>query len=82
MKVGDKVICKKSIENDVFKCENEYIVEIIDNGIYIISDKPFKFTSGRWFNMDKTTGYQYDFDDYFYSKKEYRKKKLEKLNAI
>ena len=86
MKVGDKVICKKSLKKGdarIKMCKN-YIIEnyiILYQGklIYIKID-------GMNFHIiqDSNIGVSgsKDFSNYFYTEKEARKLKLEKINDL
>ncbi len=74
MKVGDKLICKKDI--DSFKKDGEYTIgRIYDVNIkfFII----FSSRSSRWFSDNGS--FEMMIWDYFYTKKELRKLKLEKI---
>ena len=82
MKVGDKVICKKTLKlnNSKFHIAEVYYVSFIEkSGLYIRTDKRV-MNSGRWFNLPKSQSYRFNFNDYFYTVQEIRRMKLEALN--
>ena len=87
MNVGDKVICKKSFKSNyaskLFIKDNVYYINVIsdlDKSVYI-SKHDYHNNLGHWFNTIQNIedAWILDFDECFYSDKELRKMKLEKL---
>lgn len=79
MQEGDKVICKRQF--NAFIIGEEYIIESIDyyGNLYIMSSSDIR--SGWWFYHDNLS-FRYTFDlfkEYFYTEKELRRLKLEKI---
>lgn len=72
MDVGDKVICKYSI--DFFKIGGIYEIEFINSGNIKVGNN----YGGYWFN-GIVDGYSHLIWDYFYTVKEVRRLKLEKM---
>ncbi len=84
MKEGDKVYCKKSINDSIYPIQitkdKEYIILLIkkhyikiSSDEYYIGDPGYRFYG---LNDSKAT---YKFDEYFLTEKQYRKLKLEKI---
>ena len=77
MKIGDKVFCYRSIplfnKGDFYK-----IGMVTPRGVYI---EPAIYLDGHYFKLKNSSelGFVF-FDDYFYTKREIRKLKLEKIN--
>ena len=79
MKIGDKVCCKMSMFDDNIK-NKEYTILIIEgNYLKITTECDYFPNSYRFWGLNETSDF-YKFKDYFYTEKEYRKLKLEKLN--
>jgi len=74
LKVGDIVICKKN------RYQPEYGIIYNVNESYTITgiDKILVYVNYRGFNKTYKDRY-YSFDDYFYTKQDFRKQKLQKL---
>ena len=72
MKVGDKIMCKKPLDEYInnFKKGDEYIIMKISNDIYAIYSELTNLTH---------LIYEYELLEYFYSPEEYRLLKLESL---
>jgi len=75
IKIGDIIFCKNNRQqfeyNIIFYAGKSYTITDIDDNCIYINGIAFmiKFNHGA-----------YSFNEYFYTKKEYRKLKLEKLN--
>lgn len=85
MKIGDKVKCIKSLNDEnarnvVYFTENSLytIINIIDNFLYINTN--YGFTTIFYLNNPKIN--KHHFNNYFISIKEERKLKLNKLNSL
>ena len=76
MKVGDKVYCKKTY-SVLYKKQKEYtITKMLNNSMLIRSDTGDAFI----FYDNICERITFMFSDYFYTEKEYRKIKLNKIN--
>jgi len=74
MKVGDKIICKKSMQFEykkIFENKSYTISYIANNYVYIYDNGGLVF--------DRYNKTKQHFYDYFYTEKELRKQKLKKL---
>jgi len=83
MKIGDKVYCTKSRYNEddlVNESGKNYkILKIVANNNIFLSSNLNENNTLFYYRKDKDN-YHYFFYDYFLDSKEYRKRKLEKLN--
>lgn len=82
MKAGDKVYCKAELYiNDTiyFRAGKWYIIVEIDNHDNSIGVFYNAKGNSYWMNILGSNACDCNFVDYFYSKKEVRKLKLEKL---
>jgi hypothetical protein len=76
MKKGDKIVCNR-IEFDNLTYDRKYnITKIVDNNIGLIDD----LNDDKLFSILEEHHWYYK--NYFYTLKEYRKRKLQKLNGI
>jgi len=86
-KVGDKLICKKSTNDDsIFTKGNTYYIKDTDEFAYVYIVKYPKMNYGRWFKLRKNIYYDcsypfsgLNFYDYFYTLGEIREMKLKKI---
>ena len=89
MKVGDKLICKETVEHNKYSSENyrrvyffgkEYTIKNIHSahGVFITMDNSDR---GMWFHINRRALYQDEFFlwDHFYTPQELRIAKLKKL---
>lgn len=71
--IGDKIICKCNFGIENITINKSYTIMDIDiNGIQIFQDDDFPI----WFDFKKEIALYRIIEDYFYSKKEIRKIKL------
>lgn len=86
-KIGDKILCKKSnSDNSVIKDNYYFIGDIDDSDVFFIFIVLFPGKNfGRWFEVRENNNYyrssHLNFYDYFYTEKEIRKLKLQKLST-
>ncbi len=75
-----KVVCKENF--DSFIADRVYDVNFGDNNksIFVILNVRDTYNFGRWFNVNGSSIYTNFFSNYFYTDREYRKLKLERLN--
>lgn len=83
MKVGDKIYCKKTLIYDsqelyFYKDKIYYIEEIDKKNIYLNTENNILLR----FCIKLQNGDKYKLYNFFYTKQEYRKLKLEKINKI
>jgi len=90
LKVGDKLLCKKSFDLEDYEWFNQThcnATMLIKGTYYLVSDIETRwytdsagvYIEGMEFHIGEKTQYKMMLENYFYTKKEIRKIKLEKI---
>ena len=76
LKVGDKLLCKKTYEHNRFEGKYYTIIGVKDDYVYFNEDN-YHYD---WYSLDSNSPWY--IWDYFYKSQKVRKMKLNKLNNV